>query len=77
MYPLGLNDKILGGGCVSKGTVNSDSYFSSPIPRCRRSHGIRKRKNKMSKLPDSKTVLENLRNLFNSNQLRLFYQTLK
>ena len=77
MYPLGLNDKILGGGCVSRGTVNSDSYFSSPIPRCRRSHGKRKRKPKASYPPDSKTVLENLRNLFNSNQLRLFYQTLK
>ena len=77
MYPLGLNDKLLGGGCVSRGTVNLESYFSSPIPRCRRSHGKRKRKSKMSKLPDSKTVLENLRNLFNSNQLRLFYQTLK
>ena len=42
MHPLGLNDRFLGGGCISLGSVREVPFFQSPVKRRLRSHGVRK-----------------------------------
>ena len=76
LHPLGLNDRVSGGGCVSKGTVDYGSYFNSPIPRRKRSHGVRNRKkvNKTNNIDDS---IAYLKNCFNGSNLAKFYQSLR
>ena len=77
LSPLGLNDKLQGGFCVSKGNVNKDCYFNSPIPRRKRSHGNRKRKSKTLHQNDSVLLTEDLRSLFIKKQFHSFYKKLK
>jgi len=78
LHPLGLNDRVLGGGCASQNTANSFSFFSSPISRRKRSHGLRKSGRK--KYPPSNScedILKELQELMKSNKIRHFYNCLK
>ena len=77
-YPLGLNDRQFGGGCVSNGQSNDYVYYSTPIPRRKRSHGIRKSGRKKVNFQNSHlSVLVKLRNLFEANETFEFYKCLK
>ena len=76
LHPLGLNDKLAGGRCVSKGTVDLSSYFNSPIPRRKRSHGIRVRKSSRNRNNNNDTLTK-LKYFFDNKDLSKFYQCLR
>ena len=78
LHPLGLNDRVLGGGCASQDTATTFAFFSSPIQRRKRNHGIRKSGGK--KCPpysDSEMILRKLQDLLNNNKIYEFYRCLK
>ena len=78
LHPLGLNDRVLGGGCVSQHTVSNYRFFDSPIPRRKRSHGVRKsgrRKALDGSMRDA--TLSDLQMCFSSNKISCFYRLLK
>ena len=79
LYPLGLNDKLLGGSCVSQGEMKETNYYGSPIPRRLRSRGIRKRKQR-DKFSDNNrlvNLIEEIRSLFENMKFSLFFRRLK
>ena len=79
-YPLGLNDRQLGGGCVSNNhTSTADHlYFSTPIPRRKRSHGVRRSgRKKADSNNEHLHKLESLRELFEDCKTVEFYKLLK
>ena len=79
LHPLGLNDRILGGGCASQSTVDGFAFFSSTINRRKRSHGKRKssRKKTILRVNECEEILRKLQNHLSENEICKFYQYLK
>ena len=78
IFPLGLNDRLQGGGRVSNESTSDALYFSSPVPRRKRSHGVRKSGRKKVQLTDSHNILKDQLNyLLDANKLVDFYKKLK
>ena len=77
-YPMGLNDRKFGGGCVSNSQSTEALYFCSPIPRKRRSHGIRRSGRKRVHVKDGHLdIIDRLHSLFNSKDYQAFYRYLR
>ena len=74
VYPLGLNDKLLGQGRVSNDTADAAPFYLSPISRRRRSHGKRRRK-KCNKI-DLTLLFDQLQNYFDTFNFCEFYRIL-
>ena len=78
LHPLGLNDRVLGGGCASQDTADSFAFFSSSITRRKRSHGIRKSgRRKYFSSEDIVITLAKLHMLINESKICDFYRFLK
>lgn len=78
LHPLGLNDRVMGGGCASQDTATSFAFFSSPINRRKRCRGVRRSGRKRCCPPnDCEDILKKLEELMSSNNLREFYRCLK
>ena len=58
------------------GTVDKSNYFSSPILRRSRSHGVRARKHNRNRIDADLSIIQ-LRILYESMNLSKFYQSLK
>ena len=83
-YPMGLNDRIQGGGCISMNSQQDCLFFSSPIPRRKRGHGIRRYKRNRNnnsgndlKNEDAKEMFSRLSVLFEESKFADFYRTLR
>ena len=79
-FPIGLNDRIHGGGCISKDTQQDSIFYSNPIPRRRRGHGVRRsRANKKIKDDNAYTsdILSQLTNFFEDGRFPDFYRALR
>ena len=78
IYPLGLNDKVTHVGCVSKRQDALNIYYSRPIKRRKRSHGIRHTKRRNSIITNSvNEVCSELRELFGCGKFAEFYKVLR
>ena len=78
LHPLGLNDRVLGGGCASQDSATSFAFFSSPINRRKRCRGVRKSgRKKCSPSNDCEDILKKLQALMSNNNIRDFYRCLK
>ena len=78
LHPLGLNDRVLCGGCASQNTANSFAFFSSSINRRKRSHGIRKSgRRKCFSTKDFVITLAKLQKLIGEGKICDFYRFLK
>jgi len=77
LYPLGLNDRVLGGGCVSQQSISNDQFFSYPISRRKRSHGIRKSGRKSSGIMELDNTYQELQDSFETRRMSRFYHHLK
>ena len=77
-HPLGLNDRQYGGGCVSNKFKIDSIHFSTPIPRRKRSHGVRKSGRKKLNVGSScNNRLQQLSELFDSKSFASFYKLLR
>ena len=82
-FPIGLNDRIQGGGCVSRDTQQPALFYSSPIPRRKRGHGARyprtnrKYKDKHNRDSEILDLLTLLTKLFEKERFSDFYKTLR
>ena len=79
VYPLGLNDRLYGGGCISKNSVTEFSYYKNPVPRRRRSHGVRRSGRKKSNINEEfiEELLIQLQSMFEKCLFINFYRKLK
>ena len=79
LFPLGLNDKLLGGGCASQKSATDFSFFHYPVRRRPRERGIRKSGRKRMNNDEDffNNLMKELAELFQNKKLQLFYQKLK
>ena len=78
LYPLGLNDRIYGGGCISRDSALNSHFYMHSINRDKRSHGIRKsgRKKRFFSDKEDQLLLCKLDRYFQERNFIKFYQTL-
>lgn len=78
VFPLGLNDKLLGKGRVSNGSVGEFPHFGLPVRRRKRSHGVRRNGRRRSSLQDGQCdeVVIKLKSLFDNLCFKECYNTL-
>ena len=80
-FPIGLNDRVQGGGCVSQGTQEDCLFYSNPITRRKRSHGVRRSHNGKNRKrignKDSISWCQFVRKLFEEKKYAEFYRTLR
>ena len=81
VYPLGLNDRLMGKGRVSNGSAGESVYYGHPVRRRKRGHGIRRsgRKRKADNKDDDQlcdSVIDQLHTFFNDFNFKDCYCTL-
>ena len=78
VYPLGLNDRMHGGGCISRNSVTEYFYYRNPVPRKRRSHGIRRSGRKKKKIDERfvNELIVQLQTLFENSLFSNLYRKL-
>ena len=79
-FPIGLNDRVQGGGCISKNTQQNSLFYCSPITRRNRGHGVRRSRGyRKSGLISKKAseVLDHLKSLFQNGKFSDFYKKLR
>ena len=79
LYPLGLNDKVIGGGCISQNSASADCFYSSPIPRRKRSRGCghTSKRRPMRSSECVREMFSELSTLFEEKKLAKFYRKLR
>ena len=77
LFPLGLNDKLSGGGCISRYSIDKVPYFCSPVVRRTRSHGIKKSGRRKARFHGNMLELASELNfLFMTRNYKSLYQRL-